>query len=208
MTAVVVATRLEAWAAHRRLPSEVGLHRVGVGLKSGRPPRSCPRLLVCGLAGALSEHLPAGSVVVPDMVGLPNGERYRCEVELTASLRGAARRLGWEPCAEPLLTLPHLTTGEVRRHWGAAGFAAVDMESGWLLRAGYTAAVVRVVLDTPGEELSPLWESPLRAAARPRLWPELVRLALTGPALALRAASVAAAVADRRHCSVRRITDA
>ncbi|HZU77438.1 MAG TPA: hypothetical protein VFA70_11780, partial [Dehalococcoidia bacterium] len=78
----------------------------------------------------------------------------------------------------------------------AQGFAAVDMESGPLLHRQPHGAVVRVVVDSPAQELSPHWERPLRVLARPWLWPEAARLALAAPRYARLAAAVVAALPD------------
>jgi hypothetical protein len=51
-------------------------------------------------------------------------------------------------------------------------------------------AAVRVVLDTPRQEISPAWERPARAALDPRHWSEGWWLLRTAPRYARRAARV------------------
>ncbi|HLH25290.1 MAG TPA: hypothetical protein VK066_22460 [Chloroflexota bacterium] len=185
---VIAATRLEALAARAVLPRGVAVARVGMGRRARREPPTC--FIACGLAGALSERLRPGAVVVPPWVGLPSGERLPCSAPLVEALAAAARRLGWEPLVAPLVTVPGLVTGRARQQWYAHGFAAADMETGWLLRQQPIGATVRVVLDTPRHDLSPRWEQPLQALWQPGLWPELAWLGLRALPYALRAAIV------------------
>jgi hypothetical protein len=186
---VIAATRLEAWAARAVLPRAVVVERVGIGgrARTRQPPAG---FVACGLAGALSEQLRPGAVLIPAWVGLPSGERLPCHAPLVAALTTAARHLGWEPVLAPLLTAPRLVTGRARSRWEAWGFAAVDMETGWLLRHQPVGATVRVVLDTPRQDLSPRWEQPWQALGEPRLWRQLAWLGLHALPYALRAALV------------------
>lgn len=193
---IAAATRVETWAARIVLPREVPVRRVGVGLASGdRLPSGRP-IISCGLAGALSPALRPGTVLIPAGVGLPSGERWPCDAALVARLIAAARRLGYEPTAEPLLTSPQLVTGKARAAWFARGYAAVDMETGLLLARWPRVAAVRVVLDAPGADLAPDWERPAQIVRSPRLWPEALRIGLTAPAYALRAAAIVRAALD------------
>ncbi len=186
---VLAATRIEAWAARYVLPREVAVLRTGIGLRRGPPPR-VRAFVSCGLAGALSDSLAPGAVVVPRWVGLPSGERLECYPPLVEALARAARELGCEPVTGPMLTAPSLVTGRARREWAGRGFVAVDMETGLLLRRFPRGAAVRVVLDTPERDLSAGWERPARALLDPTLWPQAARMGLLAPACALRAAEV------------------
>jgi hypothetical protein len=186
---VCVATGLERWAARLSLPREVRVERVGIGVQSWTSRGTGP-CISCGLAGGLLEAVEPGTVVIPAWVGLPSGERLRCSPPLVSRLIAAARRLGFEPLTGPLITVPRLVTGPIRRHWAEQGYFAVDMESGLLLRRSRVGVVVRVVLDTPRHELSPTWADPARALTHPVRWAEALRLGLTAPIYARRAADV------------------
>ncbi|HEX5506807.1 MAG TPA: hypothetical protein VFW96_29610 [Thermomicrobiales bacterium] len=193
---VFAATGLEAWAARRALPRDVAVVRVGVGLRAWARPAPGP-FVSCGLAGALTPEIAPGAVLIPEWVGLPTGERFRCDPPLVAALVAAARALGREPVTAPLVTTPRLVTGPARRAWAARGFAGADMESGLLLAWHPRGAVARVVLDAPGRDLAPAWARPARIALAPWLWPQALRIAAVAPAYALRAAAVVrAAVPD------------
>jgi hypothetical protein len=112
---------------------------------------------------------------------------------LTRRLKEAAARLGFAACDGALVTLPQLATGGERQRWAEQGFVAADMETGLILADSPHLATVRVVVDAPGDEISPPWTTPERSLLRPRLWPEAARLALAAPRHALRAAAIAAA---------------
>lgn len=186
---MVAATRLEAWAARRRLPRD-RVFRVGVALSGAAPPKGA--LLVCGLAGALDPALGPGTVAVPEEVGLPSGWSAPCDPGLRQALLAAAADLGLEPVGGRLLTAPRVVTGPERARWHALGFDLVDMETGLLLRDRAAVATVRVVLDAPGFEISACWGQPKGALLDPRAWPQLGRLARRAPVGALLAAQVAA----------------
>jgi 4-hydroxy-3-methylbut-2-en-1-yl diphosphate reductase len=196
---VATATRLETWAARRTLPRTLRVARVGMGLKGGTPlPLALP-FVSCGLAGALSPALRPGTVLIPEWVGLPSGEWRRCDVALARALEDAARSLGFVPLTAPLITTPHLVTGRDRDHWRRRGFVAADMETGLLLARNPCGAAVRIVLDSPWHELAANWVRPGRALLTPRLWPQTLRLGLTAPRYALRAAAVVRAALDRQY---------
>jgi len=166
---VATATRTETLAARRVLRGRARVVRVGVACRRDGVETAGP-LVVCGVAGGLVPELPPGTVVIPDEVAMGTEWTVTCDPDLTERLRGAARRLGLEPHAGPLVTLGSVVRGGVRAAWAARGAAAVDMESAVLVRAvSGPAAVVRVVLDTPSRELvrSIPWALPyaFRAAA-------------------------------------------
>jgi 4-hydroxy-3-methylbut-2-enyl diphosphate reductase len=142
----------------------------------------------CGLAGGLRDDVPSGAVLIPVTVGLADGTMLACDPELVAALTAAARTLGFEPIADAMLTADSIVRGEERARWAARGFAGVDMETG-RLRSSAVAAV-RVVLDTPRQELSADWERPPAAMMRPWNWPQAVWLARFAPPYARRAAQI------------------
>ena len=186
---IVVATATEALAVRRAMPY-VRVFETGVGLAKYAGPFG-DTVVSCGLAGGLRRELPSGTVLVPREVRRPDGRTLQCDAELSERLAGAARRLGFEPVLDPLLTASAIVNGTQRDAWARAGYAGVDMETG-LLDASRVAAV-RVVLDTPQRELSADWIEPLRALRSPRNWPQFVWLARNAPRFARRAASVIAA---------------
>jgi 4-hydroxy-3-methylbut-2-enyl diphosphate reductase len=151
-------------------------------------------VIVCGLAGSLTDELPPGSVVIPQRVALASGASFDCDARLVERLVAAARGLALEPSLGALVTGPSILTGPARQAWAARGFVAADMESALLAERGSPLGVVRVIVDSPGVELSALWLRPVRACLRPWLWPQALRLALTAPGYAMVAARVAARV--------------
>lgn len=134
---------------------------------------------------------------MPRWVALPSGERLPCWPPLVEALLDAARACGFTPVSEPLLTAPSLLTGRARATWRARGFAAVDMETGLLLRQAPYGATVRVILDTPQHELAPGWERPLTTLPDPRRWPELLWLSWAAPASTWRAAAIVRTTVQR-----------
>lgn len=186
--AVIAATGLEAWAARHLLPN-TNVARVGVALRDRTNHPAAP-FVSCGLAGALAPALRPGTVIVPEWVGLPSGERLWCHPPHVAALVAAARRLGYEPATGPMLTADGLVTGLNRQKWHGRGFVAADMETGLLLQQHRHGAAVRVILDSFERDLSDGWEQPWRVLISPRLWPEAGRVAVAAPRYALRAAAV------------------
>jgi 4-hydroxy-3-methylbut-2-enyl diphosphate reductase len=183
---VVAATSVEASAARRELPL-VRVCETGVALAKMREGFG-DAVISCGLAGGLRAEIPSGTILVPDEVRRPDGSVLRCDPDMVKALREAARSLGFEPLADPLVTSESLVRGSERAAWAQRGYAAVDMETG-LLRAPRVAAV-RVVLDTPIRELSGEWLNPIRAMIKPRNWPEMFWLARDAPRYARLAARV------------------
>lgn len=193
---VLAPTLLEYWAARRVLP---GRHvvRSGVGLArwAGAPAGSM--VVVCGLAGALANGVPPGTILVPEQVGLPDGRMMRCDPILMAVLVAAARESGQRPDMRPLLTADTLVVGAERRSWAERGFVAADMETGLLAGRDLRVATLRVVLDSPERGISQQWLRPGRALLRPQLWGELFWLGRAAPAYALLAARVLRTALDR-----------
>jgi hypothetical protein len=186
--ALIAATEVEAAALRREMPRAVVL-KTGVGLVNVRQP--FPETVVsCGLAGGLRADVPTGALLLPREVQRPNGTTLMCDRKLIDALAQGALRLGLEPIFDPLLTAETIVTGEARSYWAARGFAGVDMETGRIEAA--RVAAVRVVLDTPGRELSPEWRRPLLALLKARNWPQAFWLAREAPRAARLAARVVA----------------
>lgn len=185
---VIAATPLEAGAVRRAVPG-VRVVETGVGLtKAGADLYDL--VVSCGLAGGLRNDVPTGTIVIPREVGTSDGKTITCDPRLSAALVSAALQLGHSPSQERLLTSSTLVTGDARRDMAERGFIAADMETG-LLRARALAAV-RVVLDTPQQELSAAWLRPATAVADPRLWPQALWLWREAPRCARLAAAVLA----------------
>jgi nucleoside phosphorylase len=142
----------------------------------------------CGLAGGLRDDVPSGAVLIPAEVCSVDGERRACDPEFVQALSEAARSLGFEPMSQPLLTATSIVRGGERARWARRGFIGVDMESA-SLRSNAVAAV-RIVLDTPKQEISADWERPLMAVLRPWNWPQAIWLARFAPGYARRAALI------------------
>jgi len=189
---IVTATALEAKAVRRALP-DVRVYEAGIGLSklSGERFENVDSVISCGLAGGLRERLASGTVLIPAEVGRPDGTVMRCDAALVAALTRAARNLGHEVLADPLLTSGSIVRGAERRIWASAGYAGVDMETGELPTP--RVAAVRVVLDTPERELRADWLHPSRALSDPRNWPEALWLAREAPRYARQAAAIVAA---------------
>jgi hypothetical protein len=182
------ATSLECKALRRELPQA---HVVETGIALRRVRDGLGEIVVsCGLAGGLREDLATGTLLLPREVRRPDGSVLRCDPALVDAFAESARKLGVEPCFEPLLTATEIVTGTARALWAQRGYAGVDMETG-LLHAPAIAAV-RVVLDTAERELSKDWERPLLAILKPWNWPQAGWLAREAPRAAALAARVVA----------------
>ncbi|MFN2449469.1 MAG: hypothetical protein ABR508_06730 [Candidatus Baltobacteraceae bacterium] len=186
---VVTATALEYRQARKLLPARVRVIRAGISLRAGAGTIG-GLAISCGLAGGLRNDLPTGSALIPHHVRRPDGTSVACDPEYVSILSAAARDLGVLVCNDPLLTSTQFICGAARTAWAAHGFAGADMESG-LIHAERLACV-RIVLDTPGREISPAWLSGVRAAFDPRAWIDLPFLARNGPACARSAALIVA----------------
>lgn len=185
----IAATALECKALQRELP-QARVVQTGIALERNHEPLG-PIVVCCGLAGGLRDDLPTGTLLIPREVRRPSGETLRCDPELVELLTTRARSFGIEPVFDPLLTASEIVNGDARSQWAARGYAGVDMETG-LLDAP-RLATVRVVLDTPQNELSTDWRTPLIAMLKPWNWPQAVWLAREAPKSAALAARVAAA---------------
>jgi hypothetical protein len=182
---VVCATQTEYRAAQRELRDlDVRVVRTGIG----HGGTFDDTVISVGLCGGLRRGVPSGTVLIPDEIERPNGERVACDPELATHLRDAVRQLGEAPLNVPLVTSSTLVRGNARGDLASRGFAGVDMESGLVVAP--RIAVVRVILDTPERELSDAWLHPLSVLLRPDAWNELPWLARTAPRYARLAALI------------------
>jgi len=153
----------------------------GVGLSRSRRWQ-CDRLyLFCGLAGALAPGVRPGTLLVPERVGLVDGQVFDCDRDAVEALRTALEHEGAAVDSRPLLTADRMIVGGARSAWASRGFAGVDMETGKLARLGARVATVRVVLDGPEHELSAAWQQPLRALRQAESWKQLLWLTRVAP---------------------------
>jgi len=164
------------------------VERVGVALSRVGARRWDRVVIVCGLAGALRDDLPTGTVLIPEYVLQPDGERLTCDAAMVDALIDASRALGFEPCCSPMLTSRSIICGAERGEWSRRGYASVDMEAG-CIRAP-RVAVLRVVLDTPQRELSAAWREPRSALFHAECWKQLPWLMRAAPRGARRAADI------------------
>lgn len=155
-TLVLAPLAVEAVAVGRRRSYRVV--RTGMGpAKSRRAVRklaSSPAdaIAVVGVCGALDPTLRPGDVFVADEVR-GAGAAVSCQGDDVAALCEAA---GLTVARGTLVSTDHLVHGAERAALFATGARAVDMESAYLadLASGRRFAVIRVVVDTPTEELS------------------------------------------------------
>jgi 4-hydroxy-3-methylbut-2-enyl diphosphate reductase len=157
---VAAALWLEARALRR---GAQGLRVLRTGVGPARARRAAPRLLaddaravaVAGLCGALVPELSPGDVVVASALRGRGGAEVRLD---TDELCGALADVGLEVRVGPLITTDHVVQGAERERLRASGAIAVDMESAWLAPGAGSRplAVLRVVLDGPGHELTRL----------------------------------------------------
>jgi 4-hydroxy-3-methylbut-2-enyl diphosphate reductase len=112
------------------------------------------RLLVMGFGGGLDELGEVGDAVVADAVLGPEGERVECSG--AEHLAAALLRGGMTVRRGVVASVERIAMGEARTRLRERGAAAVDMESVWLAPAAAERpfAVVRIISDTPGRELT------------------------------------------------------
>jgi hypothetical protein len=186
---ILAPTFLEYWAVRSMLPS-ARASWAGVRLTRWKGVHQGSVVVVCGLAGALMPGLSPGTVLIPERVGLADGSFLQCDPPLVQALVRAAHTLHFRPDSRPLLTAQTLIVGNDRHSWFQRGFVAADMETGLLARQGLRVATIRVVLDSPEQNISPDWLRPTIALLQPSLWRELFWLSLMAPRYALRAAHI------------------
>ena len=168
--------------------------RVGVGLTARAPIAATGVALSVGLGGALTDEYAPGTVVVPDRVAAEDGASWPTDPAWRDALRAASLRLGLPTAAGTIVSTAEVVTGAGRTSLAQQGYDAVDMESAALAAQVPRLAVLRVILDTPSQEISPRWSRPVLAALDPRLWPQGYWLARNSPRFAARAAAVLAEV--------------
>ena len=176
------------------MPSGIRVIRAGIGFQ-GNAQRIEGAAISCGLAGGLRADLSTGTVLIPRFVVRPDATRLECDSEFVAALSAAAAQLGHRVVDAPLITSESIVHGAARGDLARRGYAGVDMETG-LIQAERLACV-RVILDTPGNELSPAWEHPATVFFKPKAWADLPFLAREGPRCARTAATIVARALDR-----------
>ena len=108
-------------------------------------------LISFGLCGGLQPHLKAGRLLVPTAILFENGETFATNRELCLWLGGAT--------ANTILAGSQILARarEKRRNWKITGAAAVDLESGAVVRVavehGLPFACLRAVCDTAERDL-------------------------------------------------------
>lgn len=141
-------------AAALRVPGVRVLH---TGMGPRRAAESAERLtgsapvVVAGIAGAVTDAVRPGDLVVATEIDGPDGP-----VPLTSAplLAAALRRLGLTVHTGPIASSDSLVDGTDRHRFAARGALAVDMESAQFATVPGPLAVVRAVVDTPDR---PLW---------------------------------------------------
>ena len=128
--------------------------RVGLRAVNGLPPTP---LVSFGLAGALRDDLPCGTVL--DGVRVVDGEGRVVWAGTPLGVRGA--REATILAADTVVDDP----AERRRLHERTGADAVDLESGVIARAGRLAGCLRVVSDTPARRLGGICEAVKRDGA-------------------------------------------
>jgi 4-hydroxy-3-methylbut-2-enyl diphosphate reductase len=156
---------LEARTLRRGLSSG-SVVRCGIGPRRARRAAGTlaatpgAAVAVAGLGGALVDGLDPGVAIVADRVLRRDGSCVaRCgEVEALAS---GLRRQGLPVRVAAVVSVRTPAIGAARRSLALTGAAVSDMESVWLAAgaAGRPLAVVRVVMDSPGRELTRPWQT-------------------------------------------------
>jgi 4-hydroxy-3-methylbut-2-en-1-yl diphosphate reductase len=184
----VIATPLRTeHAALRSAVPGVRVERTGRGLRRSSSwvrdrPAGSSAVVVAGVAGALTDRLAPGDLVVATEVRGTGPVRACPSAPLLA---GALRRRGLSTSLGPVATAARVVTGAARHDLARTGALAVDTESAVLAAAAGSGplAVVRAVVDTPGNPLLDLG-TPARGLRALRA------LRTAGPALAEWAAAL------------------
>ena len=137
-----------ALAVEERIARRLGrTARIGLGVANGVPEG---RLVSFGIAGALRDDLPIGTVIDATRVVDESGG-----VLWEGPPLGVARaRTGTIVGADRIVDDPE----ERARLHAATGADAVDMESATLARSGRLAGCIRAIADTPAQKLGGLAE--------------------------------------------------
>ncbi|HET6293112.1 MAG TPA: 4-hydroxy-3-methylbut-2-enyl diphosphate reductase [Kribbella sp.] len=151
MTGIVCTPLLSEWLVLRgQVPDLVHTGRSsdgGLGPDSGQP------MLVAGVAGALSDELEPGDLVVADEI---RGAGEPIPSQASPFLVGELRRAGLTVHHGPLMTTPRIVDAPAaRRTLAESGALAVDTESALLAAAAPQgqAIAVRAIVDTPDHRL-------------------------------------------------------
>jgi 4-hydroxy-3-methylbut-2-en-1-yl diphosphate reductase len=150
MTSAVVCTPLRSERA--ALWHAVSASVVRTGRGPARRLDATGPVLVAGVAGALTDDLRPGDIVVADQLRTADAVIGSFSATLVF---GALRRLGLTVRLGALLSEPRVIYRDGRKTAAASGAVAVDTESAYLARqapAGLTVAV-RSIVDTPDAPL-------------------------------------------------------
>ena len=155
--AVLAPLSIEALALRCGL-REARVIRTGAGPRRSqfaakRLSRSADRALaVAGVCGGVDAKLEPGDVVVASELQGGAGTRKLTHAE---ALVDALHNLGIKAHFGPIRSADHIVRGAEREQLRTNGAIAVDMESRWLAEAAGDRpfAVLRVVIDTPRQEL-------------------------------------------------------
>lgn len=152
MSAAVVCapSRVEAAVAQSGLRSPV--HRIGMGrvaaINAARSDavQHADAVAIVGIAGALSDDLVAGDVIVADEV---RGAGTAIPCPSAPLLAAELQRRGLRVRVGPIVSSEHIVTGPERKSLAATGALCVDTESAFLLAntPAHARAVVRVIAD-------------------------------------------------------------
>ncbi|HJQ47693.1 MAG TPA: 4-hydroxy-3-methylbut-2-enyl diphosphate reductase [Amycolatopsis sp.] len=149
----VVAAPMYLEAAALRAP---GLRVLHTGMGPRRAAESASRfksdtpVLVAGVAGAVTERVSPGDIVVATEIDGPDGPVALPSAPLLAS---ALRRAGLTVHLGPIATSETIVEGVDRSRIAGRGALAVDMESGQFATVPGPLAVVRAIVDTPEHPL-------------------------------------------------------
>lgn len=155
---IVTALRIEASAV--RAGTGPRVVSIGVGPTKARgaihslSADDPSAVVVAGFGGALDDGLAPGDVVVADRVVGPDEQSFDCAHEALAE---ALRDAGLSVTVAAISSQDHIVSGDERARVGRSGARAVEMESYFLrpLSEGRAFSVVRVIVDTPSNELGP-----------------------------------------------------
>jgi 4-hydroxy-3-methylbut-2-en-1-yl diphosphate reductase len=156
---VAAPLRFEQLALRSLAPS-VRLVRAGMGRRA--VPVAGP-VLIAGVAGALTDNLRPGDIVVATEI---LGGAHPVPVPAAPMLASALRRSGLTVHCGPILTVPKVIDGPRARVEAArTGAIAVDTESATIAAGAAGVAVIRSIVDTPDAPLRTLGIVPRGFAA-------------------------------------------